>query len=607
MTNFAPVTLAPPSFEPKVASVRRIALYSAGVLAVALALADGIHALQVGRQPEKAVLVVGIVFAAMLAAIPCFYVLRMRRQAEPGMVGLIFLATCSILLLAIYFFWVSWYVFFPADFLIWSEGDFVNEMLKFSVGYPLYSPQINNDSFHYVPGPPLLTHLIASLAGQAWSIPMYRGIQVAYTAIAAFLATLCCRKILRVAWPELRAADSPLWIGMWYAGLLLIASNSISNPFSHNLNADALAQVGMLAAYYLLLTYIETGSPRVLVAMAFMAPVGFLLKQNLLIWAACYAVFLAIWGSSPKRLAAFVGGTAGLCAIVIGSCFLIWGEPFVYWVFYILSRHPVSPLRAFQHLLSCWTYVAAGLLGGAAILRGRKSNRLLGAWLVGLGILGAEAYTSGIAWMLNHMGPGCLIAGVWFFAGLTSIWDTATGLSAVLPAEAWIRAGALTATVALMFSGMGLVRIPLRPISDDAYRYVRDIEKEFQGQPASRVLLDMGSWVYLKDRVIMGDRAPSIGERGFSQTGDFSGILERIGSRRYSKILMRGFHDQDFVYDYYLWPKSSGIRKALLENYRETGLIRAVEPPFAVQNAGHDPYYFGRISILEPRITAPER
>ena len=89
--------------------------------------------------------------------------------------------------------------------------------------------------------------------------------------------------------------------------------------------------------------------------------------------------------------------------------------------------------------------------------------------------------------------------------------------------------------------------------------------------------------------------------------GDFSGILARIGSRRYSKILMRGFHDPDFVYDYYLWSKSSGIRNALLENYRETGKIRAVEPPLAVQNTGHDPYYFGQISILEPRINAPER
>ncbi len=40
----------------------------------------------------------------------------------------------------------------------------------------------------------------------------------------------------------------------------------------------------------------------------------------------------------------------------------------------------------------------------------------------------------------------------------------------------------------------------------------------------TRVLLDAGTWAYFKDGVVMKDRAPSIGERGHSQTGDFSGI-----------------------------------------------------------------------------------
>ena len=498
---------------------------------LALALAASIHALQAGRQPEKAVLVVGVVFALILAAIPCFYVLRMRRPVEPGMVGLIFLATCSVLLLAVYFFWVSWYVFFPADFLIWSEGDFVNDILKFSVGYPLYSQDINNDSFTYVPGAQLLTYLLAWLVGKSGSIAAYRAIQLIYTAAAAFLATLCCRRLLRLAWPASPALGSWLWNAFWYAALFLMATNSITNPFTHNLHGDALAQLATLAAYYLLLTYIETRSRSVFAAMVLVAPLGLLIKQSLVIWVGWYGGFLAVWDRPKKRLAVFAAATVALCAAVLGLCYAIWGGPFFYWTFYVLGQHGVSPLRSFQHALDAWAYFAAGLLGGVAMLRGRNSNVLLGAWLIWLGVLAVETYTSGIAWMLNHMGPGCLIAGVWFFAGLASVWEAATGLSTSLPAEAWIRAGALTATVALMFSGMGLIRIPLRPISDDAYRYVRDIEKEFQGQPAARVLLDMGSWVYLKDRVIMGDRAPSIGERGYSQTGDFSGILSRIGSQ----------------------------------------------------------------------------
>jgi len=61
-----------------------------------------------------------------------------------------------------------------------------------------------------------------------------------------------------------------------------------------------------------------------------------------------------------------------------------------------------------------------------------------------------------------------------------------------------------------MSSGWGVIRIPLPPISEDAYRYVRDIEQEFQGQPASQILLDEGTWVYWKQRVIMAIALPAL-------------------------------------------------------------------------------------------------
>src|ERR1051325_8589417 len=202
--------------------------------------------------------------------------------------------------------------------------------------------------------------------------------------------------------------------------------------------------------------------------------------------------------------------------------------------------------------------------------------------------------------MTNHIGPGSLIAGVWLLAGLASVWDSATAMRN-RAAERWLRTAALTCGIALFFSGMGLVRIPVRAVPADAYRYVRDIERQFEGQPANRVLLDAGSWVYLKDRVIMRDRAPAIGALGGTGTGDFSGILSRIAAKHYSKILVRGFDATDFVYDYFLWPKSSGIRQALLDNYRETGKIRAVEAYNYARNWAEDPYYFGEITILEPK------
>jgi hypothetical protein len=391
---------------------------------------------------------------------------------------------------------------------------------------------------------------------------------------------------------------------LWYAGLLLIATNSITNPFAHNLHGDALAQLVVAAAYLLLLRYIETRSLWILALMALVAPAGFLVKQNLASWVAWYGGFLLLWDRPWRRALIFMTTGGILCLGVAGVCYAIWGQPFFFWTVTVLSKHDVSPLRGFQHALDAWTYFAAGLLGGMAILAERKPRALFGAWLVWLALLLSETYTSGIAWMLNHMGPGSLIAGVWFFAGMAAIWDRATAPAAGQPRAHWIRAGALTAAIALMFNGMGLVRIPLRTVSEDAHRYLRDIEGEFQGLPAQRVLLDAGTWIYLKNRVVMGDRAPGFGDRAAEGVGDFSGVLSRIAAKRYSKILVRDFHDRDFIYDHYLWRKSSGIRQALLDNYHETARIAAARSPEAMPGWAEDPYYFGEITVLEPNSGA---
>ena len=161
-----------------------------------------------------------------------------------------------------------------------------------------------------------------------------------------------------------------------------------------------------------------------------------------------------------------------------------------------------------------------------------------------------------------------------------------------------MRTAGAVAVIGLLFNGLGMVRIPIRALPSDAYRYINDIEKEFNGQSAKDVLLDIGSWVYIKGGVIMKDRAPSIGERGYSETGDFSGILQRLQEKHYSKILIRHLNEPDFFYDYYLWPKSSGIRKALLDNYREIRKIKGVQ---SNKNDQHLYYFFDDISILVPK------
>jgi hypothetical protein len=307
-----------------------------------------------------------------------------------------------------------------------------------------------------------------------------------------------------------------------------------------------------------------------------------------------------LWDRQWKRFATFASGAIVLYGVSIAICFAIWGQPFYYWVFYMLSQHKVAPLRSFQHAMDAWAYFAILLLGGAAILRGRNVSPLLGAWLMCLFVFAVETYTSGLGWMLNHMGPGSLLAMVWFVAGLASVWNSA--LEGPKPLiEIWCRAAAMTAAVALTFSGLGFVRIPLRPIPDDAYRYVHDIEAQFQGVPARLVLLDLGTWPYIKEKAIVGDRATSIGDRGYSGAADFTGILTRIRTKHYAKILVHGYRSFDFVYDYFLFPKPTGIRQALLDNYEETGKIRAVEGNPYLKDWAEDPFYFGEISILEPK------
>jgi hypothetical protein len=157
---------------------------------------------------------------------------------------------------------------------------------------------------------------------------------------------------------------------------------------------------------------------------------------------------------------------------------------------------------------------------------------------------------------------------------------------------------ALVAVVVLLFNGLGLVRIPVNPIPDDAYRYVRQIEDEMKSGPAEKILVDAGTWIYLSKGIVMKDRSTTIGDRGLGEVGDFSGMIRRLEDKRYDKILVRNLHRPDFHYDHSLWRRPSGIRDALLQNYRETGRI----PPVSGKPHQHQTFLFGEISILEPRV-----
>jgi hypothetical protein len=157
------------------------------------------------------------------------------------------------------------------------------------------------------------------------------------------------------------------------------------------------------------------------------------------------------------------------------------------------------------------------------------SPQILGLWAIWLLFILVEVYTSGIGWTLSHLGPGSLIAGVWFVAASTILWTEAHSSAASLfPFQRWLWCSIAVVVAVLLFSGLGLVRIPVQPFSNDVYRYVREIEAEFQGAPIKDTLLDSGAWVYFDRGIVMKDRVTSIGDRGLGQTDDFSGIIQRI-------------------------------------------------------------------------------
>jgi hypothetical protein len=574
------------------------ALSVAAAIAVALLLGAVNQAL--GSQPQRAAYVSGALFAVVLVGPAAAYLLTRRATASAGTLAVIGLASIGVLLTGRYLSWAAPYVVFPADFLIWSESDFVNDIVKFRIGYPIYTAQANNESFTYAPGAQLLTYFLAWLSGNPTSIPVYRAFQVLYTAVAALVAWLACRRLLTLSTPLASRINFSLWSAGALPFFFLVATNPLTNPFTQNLHNDALGQLTAIVAFWLLLEYVASRDRRLLVAMAIVPVAGMLVKQSLAIWAVVSALHLGVFDrprSWPRALAYSVLAFGAL-GLATAASYLIWGEHFVYWTIYVLGKRGVTPLRAVDHLLQVWPYLAMGLAGGLVLLRRHSLPNLLGPWLIWLAFFLLTVYTSSIAWMLNHIGPACLIASVWFFAALIRLSQGAFRPGQRLQPEVWVRTGAAVAAIGVLLGGLMVDRAPAEPLSPDAYRYKAEIEREFSGQPASTVLLDIGTWMYVEDGVVMKDRAPAIGERGLSQTGDFSGAVQRIGDRQYSKILVRNFNSPEFWYEHHTWSRPSNIKDALLGNYEEVRRIAAVTG--MSRRLGLD-YGLDEISVLVPR------
>lgn len=564
-------------------------MVAAGLFALAVLLGVGRAMTAATENPERGVVVSAGLFGAIAAGVLLVWLARRRWRLGPDAVS--FGVVCAALGVLV----ASWFaghvveILFRADVIIWSESPFLNDIIRFRAGVPLYGTPADLSSFYYTPGSQLLTYLLASAVGLGTSIPAMRVVQLLYVVAAVALGMRAARRL-----SGLREADvgSLPWPVLWAPLLFLAATNSLTNRFNHLLHNDALGLLVCAAAFLVLVEYAAAPRRAWLVAMVLIPPAGFLVKQSLAIWCVLFGAWLLFFGPRPRFWRAVLVGGSGLVLTLLlyGGGVLLWGADFRYWVIEGLGKHAVSPLRAIEHGLEAWAYWAAGLMACLVLVRGERARLFLGLWMVWLVLFALETYTSGIAWMLNHMGPGSFLSVVWLAAALPAIWPVprtdAKGWS-------WFRAALVAAIAVLSLSGLHAVPLPVPGLSADAERYATEIEREFRGVSPSEVLLDHGSWVYLPGNVVQRDRSAAAGEAGWTQTADFSGLIGRIRSKSYARILLRELDGPEFMYDYALWPVSSGVRDSLLAHYQVVRVIPGV--------AGSDNVWLRSISVLEPR------
>jgi hypothetical protein len=578
--------------------IYNIFLTAIACVLVAISVAFGIYLIHKAfpESPEIAVLFIAAFLLFLILFPLVLYSILKRQLPRPAQAGFYLLIAIGLALLAIYFYWVSEKVFFPADILIWSETDFVTGLIKIAKGYPFFTSEVLNESNNYTPGAPAIAYLIAKAVGQPFSLPFYRILHLVFVLIASGIAVLCTNLLIEIGFPEQASKKGGWWNALWFVLLFLIATNAITNPYVHNLHNEALALLLLILAFLWLILYVKTGKWWYLVLMAITPALGFWVKQYLAVWVVFYTGYLLFFDQPRSYKRSLIFGLTSFTLLVFSMSlgYLIWKGDYIYWVFTVIYKHGNSILRMFQNLTRVWPYAFMGLVCGLLLNWEKHGQKLLGLWIIWLLLFFQEIYTSGIAWMLHHMGPGSLIAGIWMGVSLFIYWPAMTR-QRINPRALmqWSRIGILVACFVLLAQGLGFLRIPVRTLGQDAYRYIHQVEQEFFGLPAEKVLLDAGSWVYLKDKIVMKDRAVSIGDRGFAGIGDFSGMIQRIENKEYDKILFRKYLEPDNWYDNADWQRSSGINQALQDNYR---VIRVIPPVSYLNN-----YLFSEISVLEPK------
>lgn len=542
-----------------------------------------------------------------LHALPPYHSGRMttpdsRSGSSPRMPALPFIlvALAGAVLVAAALYQVSAWLLLRADLLSFAESPFVTDIIKLRLGQPIYTPVGDNNAYPYTPGAPILTYLLARIVSDGTAIPVLRLVQFGYVVLASGVAAATVPILVRLA--GVAAPHRVVLVAAAWPLLFLVCLDPTFNPYVHSLHNDGLALLVSLTCFLVAALHAREPRPWHPAAMAVLPAVGFVVKQNQVMWLGLFAIYLFVDGRTRlRRIVALAAVTAGVVALTVAALYGLWGEPFRYWIFEALGDKEVSLARSARHLLMAGGYAALGLAAGLALVRRETPRALIALWVVWAVMFGLQAFTSGLGFVTNHLGPSVVIATALFLVTALRWWPV-TEPDEPAPRR-WARHGAAAAALVLVFGGLGVVREPRRLVPADAERYIAAIEAEFAEMDPANVLLDNGSWIYLRLGIVMRDRsAPVSLHAGINQPrvnhAALADMLERIRTRRYARILARELDTPRTAYDFQR--RGTGIPEAIFEHYHVVRRIPGVtvEPWWPSR-------MLGEILVLEPAPAAP--
>lgn len=548
--------------------------------------------------PQRNLLPQALLGGAMALFVLAAYVLRYHSgsfRPAPARLGIAALTVLALGLCGLYFVRNRPVLTLPYDLGGWSESYFLTDIIKWRTGTPLYTAPEDSNSGTYTPGAPAVSYFLARMLGRADSIRTYRFLMQMYLVFAALFAGAATWTLLRIADPDRFPRVSRLWLPFFIFVSFLVATNSETNAFNIFLHNDPLSILVSSIAFWVLTQFAFSQNPRWLAAMAVLPALGFLVKQYLAIFAAVYVVYMWLDGkSSLRRVVTFGAISFAILGATIASGFLIWGDAYRYWVFEIMGAHIVSFVKLNERFAdAAWT-VLLGLSAGLVLLRGERFPRLFALWAGWLVMTLGGIYTSGITYSPTHLGPASMVGASFALIALATLWPSSDEPGSSPPIQWFQVVGGFLAVLAV-FAGMGFTRLPRLTVEPDLARYVSEIEREFKGLPADRVLLDIGEWIYLRENVLMKDRMAILD----THRKPHYGLLERIRRREYARVLVHLQANKNFSYEI---GDERGIQKALLLNYREVRRIPAIQ---GMERWRFYSMSMSEIVVLEPAPAEP--